>query len=386
MNFAAQIELITVPQEFTRLCNAVLSAVHGDDFLPIDDDRADRGNDGYLKTEKRMFAVHCFKRIQKQGLDQEVRAKMIGDLGKASALKSEGIWEIDRWTFLSNYPISEGVAAEILELGRRHGIDVSWRGPDFFASELQSHPEIRNQFPSLQVNEVTERLDELQKAVSEDTSDEAQPKPFTDIPHTLEEQAGLFLAKPDGWEYILFAGALAQRQDRLEGKWRDHELRLPGSDRVRLDDEAEALSFIRTANASIQITISVINRLFDPTVLERAFGVPGEPGDAAQIEHIASRVMSMYEEMMDWAASIRGCIVPEKYERLYELTPQMIDASVTAVRKFVSDAVDAATRIQEIFAGPKPDEPVKIEIELVLSVDEGISEAVTAELDRIRRT
>jgi hypothetical protein len=119
MNLAAQIELITVPQEFTRLCNAVLGAMHGDDFLPIDDDRADRGNDGYLKSERRLFAVHCFKRIQKRGIDLEVRAKMVGDLGKAAALREAGIWDIENWTFIGNYPISEAVAEDVVAQGER---------------------------------------------------------------------------------------------------------------------------------------------------------------------------------------------------------------------------------------------------------------------------
>lgn len=59
MTLEAQIGLITVPQEFSRLCNAVPQADHADDFVPIDDDRADGGNDGYLKSERRIYAVHC---------------------------------------------------------------------------------------------------------------------------------------------------------------------------------------------------------------------------------------------------------------------------------------------------------------------------------------
>jgi hypothetical protein len=35
MSLEAQIQLITVPQEFTRLCNAALAAEYGDDYLPI---------------------------------------------------------------------------------------------------------------------------------------------------------------------------------------------------------------------------------------------------------------------------------------------------------------------------------------------------------------
>ena len=298
MNLAAQIELITVPQEFTRLCNAILTAEHGSDFLPIDDDRADRGNDGYLKSEKRMYAVHCFKRIQKQAIDKEVRAKMVGDLGKAAALKSEGIWDVERWTFLSNYPISEGVAAAMMDLGRRYGIDVSWQGPEFLSSKLQAHPEIREQFPFLQVNEVAERLEKLQKAVT--NGSQIEPEPFVGIPRTVEEQAGLLSAKPIGWEYMLFAGVLLRERDQLEPKWLDHDLRLPGPNRAYFTDETEAFAHIRSQLASVQVTVGSLNRLFDPAALENAFGIAGEPGDAAQIEHLAARVMSAYEEFMDW--------------------------------------------------------------------------------------
>jgi hypothetical protein len=128
MNLEAQIELITVPQEFTRLCNAVLAAEHGDDFLPIDDDRADYGNDGFVKSAKRVFAVHCFKRVQNQGIDTLIRRKMLGDLGKAKTLKEQDLWDVEAWTFVSNYAIPESIGREAVEMGASVGIDVAWKG------------------------------------------------------------------------------------------------------------------------------------------------------------------------------------------------------------------------------------------------------------------
>jgi len=130
VSLQAQIELITVPQDFSRLCNAVLRAEYGDDFLSIDDDRSDRGNDGYLKSEKRMFAAHCFKRVQNQSLDREIRRKMMADLRKAIQLKQEGLWQIEAWTFISNYPITGALAEPVIRQGRESNIDVGWRGPE----------------------------------------------------------------------------------------------------------------------------------------------------------------------------------------------------------------------------------------------------------------
>jgi len=207
----AQINRITVPQEFTRLCNAVLSAEHGDDYLPIDDDRPDRGNDGYIKSERRMFAAHCFKRPQNQGLDKAIRHKMVSDLRKAIALKKEGTWDIERWTFLSNYPISEAVAAQVLRIGNEAGIDVGWRGPDFLAAALERHASIRRQFPELYLTEISEHLAELKIAVGTRATDpSALSSVHTefDVPHTEAQQQELLSSRPEGWEYLFFAGVL----------------------------------------------------------------------------------------------------------------------------------------------------------------------------------
>jgi hypothetical protein len=161
MNLETLIGLINVPEEFTRLCNGILIADHGDDFLAIDDDRADRGNDGYLKSERRLFAFHCFKRPQKQGLDAAVLRKMQDDLAKAVALRADGSWAIEAWTFISNYPIGEAVARQIMERGRDAAVDVSWRGPTFLATALQRHPAVHDQFPSLQLNQIAGPLSEI---------------------------------------------------------------------------------------------------------------------------------------------------------------------------------------------------------------------------------
>jgi hypothetical protein len=308
-----------------------------------------------------LFAVHCFKRIQNQSIDREIRAKMVGDLGKAEALKEENIWEIANWTFISNYPISEALAEAVVARGEAAGIDVSWRGPEFLAVGLQAHPEIREQFPTLQVSEIAERLEELRNAVL--SGDAPSVAPFIGIPRTVEERAGLLEARPGGWEYLLFAGVLLQQRDRLAPKWRDHELKLPSSDRIRLD-EGEALAHLQGELAKLEITIASINRLFDPSVLEGAFGAPGEPGDLAQIEHVASRFISVYEEMLDWAAALRGCVVPDGYERLYELAAEMTSESVKAIHDFVDENVSEISRIPAYLDDPEPEEPLTIHLTL----------------------
>lgn len=176
---------MTNPQEFVRLCNAVLAADHGDDFLPIDDDQKDAGNDGYLKSERRMFAMHCFKRAQKQSINDDIRRKMEGDLKKAIALRDADEWAIDAWTFVSNYPMPEEVGRHVFKLGAKAGIDVSWRGPGDLALGLRRHPELHPEFPELTIDDLAARIEAVQ--TGGDTFCYAMLYDF-DLPESLARQ------------------------------------------------------------------------------------------------------------------------------------------------------------------------------------------------------
>jgi hypothetical protein len=54
-----QIATMCNPQEFTRLCNSIFTSIYGDDFQVIDGTRSDEGNDGYVRSEKRILAIYC---------------------------------------------------------------------------------------------------------------------------------------------------------------------------------------------------------------------------------------------------------------------------------------------------------------------------------------
>jgi hypothetical protein len=77
---------------------------------------------------------------------------MLADLRKAIQLKREGVWRIDAWTFISNYPIAGALAEPVILLGRQSHIDVGWRGPDYLAEVLQKYRNVRQLFPNLEAN------------------------------------------------------------------------------------------------------------------------------------------------------------------------------------------------------------------------------------------
>ncbi len=380
MNLEAQIELITVPQEFTRLCNAVLAAEYGADFLPIDDDRADRGNDGYRKSTRQVFAVHCFKRIQKQKITNEIRRKMLGDLGKAKTLKEQGLWDVEAWAFLSNYAIPEEIGHEVIALGAQGEIDVSWLGPSFLAGALQRHSDVRDLFPSLQTNEISEQIAGLRDAL-----DEPEPKAPDRVPRTREEQQALLSIRSPGWEYLLFASCLFLGKQELELKWRDHELP-PYTPRRALGSIGEATDFLSSEFNRVTGLIEAMMRVFPQEVQEQAFGAPGEPGDPVRIEHFAARIIQTYGELLDWAVSIRAVEPPEVLVPPFEMAARWADQPLLEIREFVDTAVREIDRVPIFVANhAEDDKPLEINLELKLTTDEEVSAEFHRRLKRAKR-
>jgi hypothetical protein len=331
-----------------------------------------------------MFAMHCFKRLQNQRLDREIYTKISGDLAKAIALKQEGRWEIETWTFISNYPITEEIAAPIVQIGAQAGIDVSWRGPQYLANALQRHPEVHEQFPNLQVYDVVEQLRELRSQIGQTSGDFSLDLVSVGIPRSSAEQRALLAQRPQAWEYLLFAGALWQGRERIQPKLRDHELRL-AQRADRYMDLREAIPYFPRALRQASRISEGLMRVFDPGIQRRAFGGPGEPGDPDRIDHLASRVVGAAEELLDWAANLRAIQVPSELAEVFELTAQAADQPLEDILGFIEAYVIQAEGIPELLAQPG-DETISLSLTLTLTVDEELLSSVNAKFDQVVRT
>lgn len=381
MNLQAQIELITVPQDFTRLCNAVLRAEYGDDFLPVDDDRSDRGNDGYLKSEKRIFAAHCFKRVQNQSLDREIRHKMVSDLQKAVELKQEGVWRIEAWTFISNYPITEALARPVTALGRESSIDVGWRGPDYLAEVLQKYQNVRALFPNLLANEIMEQLGVIIEKLDRNPSGDIDKIPITWAPRSIVEQRELVIQQPRGWEVLLFAGILRQEKEALEFKWRDYEVGYAPRSGRHLSDQ-EALSYLRNTVRDAAAIIKGMMTVFNEENKTQAFGPPGESGNAILIAHFARRIVGGYEELLDWAAGFRGMGVSERMAHVFERAALIAGQPAGDVRKFADEVVSNAEQLASWHSNPVG-KPAAISVGLILTLDDAAVKNLNDDLSKL---
>lgn len=160
MTLDEQIAQITDPQEFTRLCNAVLTERYGRDFQVIDGTRADGGNDGYIISEKRITAMYCPIKPERK-TDADYLKKIRGDIAKAQSLRDSGKYEIDNWTFLTPRKLSNDVVAEMRRHAESIGLEATHQESTYLANELLRNKHLIEAFPNLYINDVDAKLEEI---------------------------------------------------------------------------------------------------------------------------------------------------------------------------------------------------------------------------------
>lgn len=204
------------------------------------------------------------------------------------------------------------------------------------------------------------------------------------IPGTAEEQQRLAAERPDWWEYRLFAGVLLQGMRALETKWDDHELRLPRGARRDIDQES-AFDFMGREMSWIGKQVGLLDRIFDSSVQEQAFGPKGQAGDPARIEAFARRVVASCESLLDWAAALRATTVPENFEEVTEATACFVDAPLGAIRDFINTYADQISRLPELAADATEDKPVRIELALSVQLDPEVKKRHDKALHKLRQ-
>jgi hypothetical protein len=201
-------------------------------------------------------------------------------------------------------------------------------------------------------------------------------------PRTPQEMQWVVDARPPGWEYLYFAGALLHERELLASKFRDHQMRYASGERSYVSDEEIPAYISRAANVATAISGS-LGRVMSEEAQERAFGAPGEPGNAEEIRHLARRWTSVYERFLDWAADIRSTIVSNEYRRLLELLALFVEGPISQYREFVDDFVASVDRLPEHLSHGTPDEPLRIEMTLVLNIPDDVLADYEAEFDRL---
>lgn len=132
--------------------------------------------------------------------------------------------------------------------------------------------------------------------------------------------------------------------------------------------------------------IDPLMRPFDVNVQQRAFGPPGEPGDAGGVEYFATRILIAYEAMLDWAAEMRAVRTEPPFEHVVELACGYVKGSISQVRTFVERlCADLDRALEESERGKEDGPPLVIEADLTLEIDPAVISEFDKELKRAKR-
>lgn len=117
----------------------------------------------------------------------------------------------------------------------------------------------------------------------------------------------------------------------------------------------------------MQRIVEAVETLFSAKAQESAFGRPGEPGDSDRILHLADRVGSMYEELLDWSAAIRSTTVTDDDLAVAgRALARLTDQPLQEVREFVDSYFD---EMEGLTAALNSGQDVNLEMSLSLTMD-----------------
>jgi len=208
----------------------------------------------------------------------------------------------------------------------------------------------------------------------------SEPAPAS-VPRTPKQLEDLVAARPEGWEFLLFAAALLEGKKDLELRWRDHQLRLPTADYHRLDED-DVPGYLGAAFGRLRWTLGPIEPIF--AAQEDAFGKPGEPGDPALIRHFAGWIIEVYRRLLDWASTVRSAGAPEEFELAVGLSSQAADLPLKRIRSFIDETVAAVDQLlAKLAAHENEREPIELRLTLTLEADNDLMGAAVDELRRV---
>ena len=125
--------------------------------------------------------------------------------------------------------------------------------------------------------------------------------------------------------------------------------------------------------------LSNIVRLAKQESRQRAFGLPGQPGEPALIEHIANRFMEVYEEIIDTAARLRGAGVSNKMIPVMDAAAHLVDTPLKQIRDFIDQLITQTDMIPDQLAR---NEDITIELALTLTIDDKDKQRLDQEMKR----
>ena len=124
--------------------------------------------------------------------------------------------------------------------------------------------------------------------------------------------------------------------------------------------------------------------MFEPERVDAAFGAPGEPGDRDRIVGLAQSVILSYSRMTAWSARARATPVSNDVQRLVDAHTAMLDLATDEVDAYIDRWIEVAADLPSLLERDGDSaEPIRIEMALVLTLDDEVVARFKAELGQL---
>ena len=171
--------------------------------------------------------------------------------------------------------------------------------------------------------------------------------------------------KPLGWEYTTFIEALNSGLQGLAAPYADF---LAG--KVDLAGDTVTDTSGADAQARMEVSgyyVSKIEKVFTPENVTKAFGAAGEPGNEEAIRQLASGIVSVFGELLQWGRDVRACKVPTGWQDLYRALANYVVTPLAEITAFAKDFEDHATTIiSDVSAGRPPSTTLSLSLKITV--------------------
>jgi hypothetical protein len=124
--------------------------------------------------------------------------------------------------------------------------------------------------------------------------------PDNTVPLSQSEIEVLNRDRPPFWEYLLFAGRIAQSRAALEDTWRDHQLGLKHRPTRLLANDQGASAYVQRSMDDLRTIVENLDLILAKDAQTAAFGPPGVAGDWDMITYLANRFVGLVERLAGW--------------------------------------------------------------------------------------
>ncbi|NKE56185.1 TIR domain-containing protein [Lentzea sp. PSKA42] len=165
-----------------------------------------------------------------------------------------------------------------------------------------------------------------------------------ELAEKIAEKVGVEVGPPPaGWEYQLFSDTVTTNMAKLKDKQLSHGMAFAANVRTHTTD-TDALDYFKARSRVFDDIVNSVSNVLSAGNQQWAFGPANKPGDADRIRHLAGTFLKAYENLLDWAADLRGTATPDHLRALYAAAARLADHPLKQIEEFVEHFAAAAQR------------------------------------------